>query len=75
MVVADVGATGGSAALDEGGTWGVDRTAIVAPKRIIPTTATTHVIVARTLFLRGTITVGFSCDFVSSRFEGGGASS
>lgn len=81
MVVADVGVIGGAltvggrASLDEGGVCGVERTAIVAPKRIIPATATTHVIVARTLFLRGTMTVGFSCAFVWSRFEAGGASS
>ena len=81
MVVADVGViggaltTGGSAELDEDDGCGVDRTAMVAPKRIIPTTATTHVIVARTLFRRGTTTVGLSCAFVCSRFDGGGAAS
>ena len=80
MVVAEVGVIGGTVKLgagrvdDDDGVCGVDRTAIVMPNKIIPTTATTHVITARTL-RRGTITVGLSCGFVSSRFEDSGASS
>lgn len=77
IVVADVGvivgeATGGGDA--EEGDSGVESTAIVIPKRIIPKIATSHVIVVRTLLRRGTITVGLSCDAVSSRRCIGGAS-
>ena len=76
IVVADVGAIGGAdgvatgevAAGDAGGC-GVERTAMVTPKRIIPATATTHVITARTFLRRGTTTVGRSCEFVSARFS------
>ena len=79
IVVADVGAIGGVLTIDgveddDAGVCGVANTAIVTPKSIMPTTATTHVITARTLLRRGTSTVGRSCEFVSFRFarcEGG----
>jgi hypothetical protein len=80
MVVAEVGVIGGTVMLgaasvdDDTGVCGVDKTAIVVPNKIIPTTATTQVITARTL-RRGTITVGLSCGFVSSRLDDGGAAS
>jgi hypothetical protein len=76
MVVADVGVTtgaaeGGGGVVAEGGSCGVDKTATVTPKRIMPATATTHVIVLRSPFRRGTSTVARSCDDVSLRFEEG----
>lgn len=80
IVVADVGAIVGAAMGGSGGDdgiCGVDNTATVTPKSIIPATATTHVIVLRTPFRRGTSTVLRSCDDVWSRrlrFGAGAAS-
>ena len=58
----------------DGGVCGVERTAMVTPNRIIPTTATTHVMIARTFLRRGMMTVGLSTLPASSRFDAGAAS-
>jgi hypothetical protein len=75
MVVAEVGAVVGEAT-DGGdtgdGICGVARTAMVTPKRIVPATATTHVIVVRKPSRRGTRTVAFCCVFGFSRVDAGG---